>query len=120
MIDSLIFKHFMENKKTTKPKGGKRPGAGRKKASHTIAAEKAREVMIERIAKELQPLLDAQIDLAKGISIIGKNGKVYEKEPDGNMLKYLLDQLAGKAKESIDIKHTGMSLKDMYKKSKDE
>ena len=54
-------------------RGGARPGAGRKKghkASHTLEALKAREYVIERIKNALQPIMDAQIALARGCSYL--------------------------------------------------
>ena len=69
--------------------GGARPGAGRKKghkASHTVQAEKAREYFIARVVAELEPLLTKQIELAKA--------------GDAQMLRYLTDQVVGKAKET--------------------
>ena len=37
----------------TKQRGGRREGAGRKKANHTITAEKAREFLIMEIRKHI-------------------------------------------------------------------
>ena len=45
-------------------RGGKRQGAGRKKARHTIVTEKAREYLITSITKSLAPIVGAQIDSA--------------------------------------------------------
>jgi hypothetical protein len=45
--------------------GGKRPGAGRKKGFSGIEAEKAREYIAKRLAKALDPILDALIERAK-------------------------------------------------------
>lgn len=46
-------------------KGGKRPGAGRKKASHTITAEAARAKLIELAANEIGPIALVLIKKAK-------------------------------------------------------
>lgn len=90
--------------------GGKRPGAGRKKgtkASHTIQAEQARAYLINRIATELEPIVTGQIEMAKGINYVGKIGKkkavIYTKLPDSYTAKYLLDQAAGRAKETLEV-----------------
>lgn len=88
--------------------GGKRKGAGRKKghkASHTIQTEKAREYVIQRITEELEPIMTAQIEAAKGLYFIGKEGQVvYQEKPDITAGKNLLDQTIGKAKETVELK----------------
>lgn len=89
-------------------KGGRIPGAGRKKAGHTIAAEAARAYVVQRVVTEIKPIMDAQVDLAKGIYVEEKNDKgervrVYQKEPDTVSAKYLLDQTIGRAKETIEM-----------------
>lgn len=55
------------------PRGGKRPGAGRKKGykeKHTLAKEEAREHLRQKVIAELGPMLDAQINNAKGIKYL--------------------------------------------------
>lgn len=87
--------------------GGKREGAGRKKASHTILAEEMRKKLVEEVNKKLPELLEAKFDLALGHQVleIDKEGeeRVYTKSPDGNTLRYLLDQVIGKAKENVEF-----------------
>lgn len=46
-------------------KGGYRPGAGRPKAQHTIAKEKAKAALIEHFLKEQKPIFAALIKKAK-------------------------------------------------------
>lgn len=92
------------NKRTVKQNGGKRVGAGRKKAKHTIASEKAREFLITSIVKHLGPIVSAQIDSAKGLFYLGKEGKIYTKLPDTRVGEYLLNQVAGKAKENVELR----------------
>jgi len=41
--------------------GGKRKGAGRKVASHTLKAQEVRKLLIEEIGKEAKPLIKALI-----------------------------------------------------------
>jgi len=91
-------------KRTVKQNGGKRYGAGRKKARHTIASEKAREYLITSIVEQLTPIVSAQIDAAKGLFYVGKEGKVYSRLPDTRVGEYLLNQVAGKAKENIELR----------------
>lgn len=52
------------------PAGGKRPGAGRKKGPQTLEKEAMRQLVRERVAAHLLPLVDAQIANAKGISYL--------------------------------------------------
>lgn len=49
------------------PRGGKRQGAGRKKGPQTLEKEAMREMVRERVATKLLPLVDAQISNALGI-----------------------------------------------------
>jgi len=90
-------------KRTVKQNGGKRKGAGRKKANHTIASEKAREFLVSSIVEHLGPIVSAQIDSAKGLFYIGKKGKIYTQLPNTRVGEYLLNQVAGKAKESVQV-----------------
>jgi hypothetical protein len=46
-------------------RGGKRPGAGRKKANHTIEAEQSRAYLIKRLHEELEPIVDKALEQAK-------------------------------------------------------
>lgn len=48
-----------------KKRGGKREGAGRKKAPHTIATEAFRKRLIEKIIKEQDPIIEKLIERAK-------------------------------------------------------
>lgn len=88
-------------------KGGKRAGAGRKKGYKAITAEKAREYLVKRVAEELDPILTAQIESAKGLYYekLTKEGeiKVYQDKPDINAGKYLTDQTIGRAKETVEM-----------------
>jgi hypothetical protein len=95
--------------------GGKRKGAGKPKgyrASHTIEAAKAREYLIGRISKELEPIVTAHIEAAKGmwiddLDLNGERIKVYRKPPDLKAGEYLLNQGAGKPKENLDVTSGG-------------
>lgn len=95
-------------------KGGKREGAGRKKGYKAIEVEKAREYLVARVVADLEPIVSAQIDLAKGIRLVDEKGNVYQKAPDKDAAKYLLDHTVGKAKEKLDVQHSGLSLTDLY------
>ena len=91
---------------------------GRRKAEKTIEAEKAREFVINKVAANLRPLLDAKLDLALGHKVLKKIGDgtefVYTESPDGNAIQYLLNQTIGKPKETIE--HQGLDF-DFNEKS---
>lgn len=71
----------------------------------------ARERTQLRVTKKLEKLLDAQIDLATGLYYVTADGKhVYKQKPDGGRGEYLLNQLIGKPKESIEVKSTNLNL----------
>ncbi len=95
---------------TTIKRGGKRLGAGRKKGLASVKAEEARKYMVDRIAAELEPILSAQIELAKGAYYETEDdqGKrtVYRKLPDPRISTYLLNQLVGRPKETLDMNVT--------------
>ena len=86
--------------------GGKREGAGRKigsKASHTLEAEKAREFVVNKVVENLEPLMEAKLDLALGHKKETPDGKVYTTSPDGNAIQYLLNQGIGKPTETLKV-----------------
>lgn len=91
------------------PSGGARPGAGKPKGSYgksRLRAIKIRELLTARIEKEINPLLDALMDSAKGqlAQTTAKNEpRVYEKSPNPKSLAYALDQSIGKAIEKVEI-----------------
>lgn len=93
------------------PRGGRREGSGRKRGLASIEAEKARDFLVAKVAKELTPILEAQIEAAKGLYYeeVFKDGTkiIWRKEPDINASKYLLDQTIGRAKESVDVTTLG-------------
>lgn len=84
-------------------RGGKREGAGRKKEQRTLATEKMREFVINKIAEEMTPILQGQIEAAKGIWIEKEDKIIYQRAPDNHAAEYLLNQGIGKPKETLDI-----------------
>ena len=53
------------------PRGGKRPGAGKPKGfkhQRTLEKEAARKFLQERVIAQLEPLIEAQIEHAQGVS----------------------------------------------------
>lgn len=71
---------------------------GRPKGFSAIKAEASRKYVVERIAAELEPIMDKHIELAK--------------RGDATSLKYLTDQLIGKAKETLEVESTTKLLID--------
>ena len=62
--------------------GGFRNGSGRKKGAHTIAAEKAREYVVQQVAANLGPLMRAKLDKALGAFVFLTREKVFNKETE--------------------------------------
>jgi hypothetical protein len=91
-------------------RGGKREGAGRKKGMASIKAEEARKYLCERVAGEMEEILAGQIELAKGVYSEVETGegyrRIYRKPPDPKAAAYLLNQLVGKAKETLSMDFT--------------
>ncbi len=98
-------------------RGGKRPGAGRKKGSINKATQiqkLAREMLLEMIQKELKPIVQGLIKNAKGYQEqrvrLDKDGNELMEtiviNPDKDAGKYLIDQVAGKAPVKLDIDQT--------------
>ena len=83
--------------------------AGRKKAGHTLSAEKAREILVNSVTSRMKELLEAKYALALGHKKLTttKLGReiVYTVSPDGTSIEYLFNQAIGKPQESV--KHTG-------------
>ena len=73
------------------------------KAPHTIEASKMREYLVTRIAEKMEPLIDAQMDLATGIFYEKADGRIYQREPDPRVGEYLINQGAGRPTESIQL-----------------
>jgi hypothetical protein len=83
------------------PKGKKRD-----KPSHTKqTSANAREQVIKKIYKHKDALLQAQIELGKGLwyEDTEKGCIVYQKKPNAAVGEYLLNQLIGKPKENVEI-----------------
>lgn len=71
----------------------------------------AREYIVKRINAKRDKLLDAKIDMAIGYHYTDADGNhVYEKKPDPASSEYLLNQLIGKPKESIEVKTINLNV----------
>jgi hypothetical protein len=111
-------------------RGGKRPGAGRKKGSkdpQTLGKEQARELARQHITERLIPLLDSAIDHALGIRHFFKRNDagqwerltdpdqiteamnkgegfwIYTKDPSVHALKELLDRALDKPAAPVEL-----------------
>jgi len=58
------------------PRGGKRPGAGRKKGPQRLEKEAARDLVRQQVFADLGPLVAAQLANAKGLSYLVVREKV--------------------------------------------
>ncbi len=99
------------------PRGGKREGAGKPKgsvASHTLLAQEMRRKLIEGLAANFDPILAGQIELAKGAfhaenpvldEVTGNmvRAKIIKDKPDASVARYFIDQVLGKAKETVEV-----------------
>lgn len=64
-----------------------------------------RDYVVATIAQKKKKLIEAQLDVAIGYSYITESGKkIYTKPPNASTGEYLLNQLIGKPKESVDVK----------------
>lgn len=86
-------------------KGGRPKGSV---GTHTLDASEMRKRIIETVNQNLQPLMEAKMDLALGHNFAhmdekGNLVKVYKKSPDSNSIQYLLNQSVGKPKETMEI-----------------
>lgn len=80
---------------------------GRPKGTNAILAEKMRAELTKRVNEEFTPIINAQIDEAKGLwyEEITKDGqkRIYQKEPNSKSAEYLLNQSIGRPQESIQL-----------------
>lgn len=91
------------------PKGGARKGAGRKKGgknAKTLEKDAIRELFREKILERWDDVLGAALELAVGVQVektnpVTKKAVVYQKAPNSDMLKYVLDQLIDKPIQRI-------------------
>lgn len=82
-------------------KGGRPKGSV---GTHTLEASKLREFIIEKVGQNAEPLLQAKMALALGHKVMTTNGSVvYTKSPDGNAIQYLLNQVVGKPRDTIEL-----------------
>jgi hypothetical protein len=86
-------------------RGGKRAGSGRPKGGDLKKnIENARQQVVRRINKHKDEILKAQIEGAKGLHYLdAEKNIVFTKKPDLSTGEYLLNQLIGKPKESMEI-----------------
>lgn len=86
------------------PRGGVRPGAGRKPRAEKYARPIASAE--KRIADRLPDLVDKLFELAEGVEVQDK-GKVYCTPPDFRAASYLVDRILGKPTQAVDAAVSG-------------
>jgi deoxyribodipyrimidine photolyase-like uncharacterized protein len=100
-------------------KGGRPKGAI---SETTRIALKLREKLAQEVEKRFPDLKVAMFDSALGhyIKETTSDGdeRIYRKSPDTNMLKYLGDQIVGKAKDTIEVNNPkeNEAIQDLTKK----
>lgn len=74
--------------------------------------DQVRALLVNKVQENWDELLEAMMNLAKGVYVqdikLDDNGntidqKVYRQKPDREVGKYLMDQVIGKPKESMNI-----------------
>lgn len=80
------------------PRGGKRPGAGRKKGSTTLSKEAARELARELVTAQMSALFEAQIANAKGIKYL-----VTRDKKTGKFIRVGEAMASAKGEETIEV-----------------
>lgn len=95
-----------KRKKTSKENGKK---GGRPIASKTLITQKIRERIVEKLYERIDPLIDSQLNSAIGIILKKVDGKglvhYLEEAPSTSAAKFLMEQVLGRPKESIE--HSG-------------
>jgi hypothetical protein len=100
-------------------KNGKKGGRPKGSLSETARMQQEmRKMLTQRARKEFSGLIDAQLDLARGVyveevdTVKDKKGniktkrRVYKRPPSSEAIKYLMDQAVGKPKETRDVNLT--------------
>lgn len=96
-----------EKRKKISRENGKK--GGRPIASKTLITQKIRERIIEKLYERIDPLIDSQLNSAIGIILKKVDGKglahYLEEAPSTSAAKFLMEQVLGRPKESIE--HSG-------------
>jgi hypothetical protein len=77
-----------------------------KASQRRMASRELERLIVEQTGN----LFNAAIDLALGVSMIGEEGKIYQKPPDRETIKMLWDRGLGKPAETVNITVNGKSL----------
>lgn len=95
-------------------KGGVRLGSGRPKGTKSKKTlqqiqtkQQARELLKEIVFKEFKPMIEAQVDLAKGVKIAkmnvqGEIESIYQEKPNTTAFELLSNQAIGRPENEID------------------
>lgn len=90
-------------------RNGKKGGRPKGTVSFETRIQKQiKRKLLSAVSKEFKPIMEAILDSAKGLTLYvpGKDGrrdKVYRRSPNVDMLKYIMDQVAGKASTPIEV-----------------
>ena len=95
--------------------GGARPGAGRKPKDEKFKLPIAKAE--KKIADKLPWLVDQALELAAGVVVQEMDAtgapRIYQKPPDREAIKYLLDRIMGKPTDRKEIVNPDKPLSEM-------
>lgn len=98
------------------PRGGKRPGAGKPKGykhKQTLAKATSREHFVKRIEAEWDPLIDAELEVAKGRTIM--LARAFETAKDGTVRRTGKFERVTNPAEMAELLNKGESGEDYYR-----
>lgn len=85
--------------------GGKREGAGRKVGSPNKTTQEIRDILAESV--DFVEVVDKVMQLVRGVTVQQQTADgpiVYERPPDVNAAKLLMEYAFGKPKQQMDVK----------------
>lgn len=86
-------------------KGGKREGAGRPAGGVNKATQEIKDILAQSV--DFVEVVDKMMQLVRGVSVAQNTSDgpiVYERPPDVNAAKLLMEYAFGKPKQQMDVK----------------
>ena len=104
-MDTALQNNNLGIKKNTW--GGAGRGQGAKIKPHTLKTAAMRKELVDTVHREFGSILIGQTELAKGLwkemKVMGKYRRVFQKDPDIRAGEYLINQVLGKPRETVDL-----------------